>query len=203
MLTTIGTWLGHEVFDVALSDAVRKVLSRRADVAKQLLLEELERGTVQIEEVADKDEAAAMVFEYARAAQHGAARRNLRMLAQVLVSGLQAPPIYADEFLRWSRILADLSREEIILAATLHSHYEGVPSRVNPKAFAGAQTELVGTGLVFSTEEEMQACATSLTRTGLVVMNSVLGGDAPAPTSRLNALMAIIRIADILADGER
>lgn len=201
-------WVAAEV----LSELVPQVLERslgaiwkqKKKVAAEILLSELSRGNALIQEVADVDEAASMIFEYGFAAQRGAARRNLRLLAQVFVGLLkQTPPLYADEFLRWSSVLADLSREEITLLATLHKHWEANRDEQNANIpFDAAKAELVGQDKTFSTSEEMHFTASALIRTGFLVL--LPGFEAyPKTTSKLDALLSIARIDDELAEETR
>jgi hypothetical protein len=176
-------------------------MKRRAKMASEILLDELSRGSALIQDVADADEAVAMIFEYSFAAQRGAARRNLRLLAQVFVGLLkQTPPLYADEFLRWSSVLADLSCEEIILLATLHKHWDANRDEQNAnRPFDAAKAELVGKGKTFSTSEEMHSTAAALVRTGFLML--LPGFEAyPKTTSKLDVLLSMARIDDVLAE---
>jgi hypothetical protein len=191
-------WLAGEVFDLALSDAWRRLMERRATTARRILIEELERGNARLEDVSDRDEAAAMVFEYAEAAKRGAARRNLRLIAQVMANSLkQTPPVYADDFLRWATLLASLSREEISLAATmlrLWSH-PLAKSSVSGTTLA-VKAELIGSGKLFPNESEFDATAFALSRTGLVIPVSGYGGTHHQPTKRLEILANMARLEE-------
>ncbi len=194
-----------ELVSEVVKSSLGRLMEHRAKVSAKILLDELSRGTARIEDVADKDEAAAMVFEYMSAAQHGTARLNLRLLAQVFARIVQqTPPLYADEFLRWSHILADLTREEIFLLATLHRLWSGKRSDKDPVPPVNeAKAELVGNGKIFLTEEEFNLTAAALIRTGLVVlMPGWDGAMFPKTTSRLDALMNVAHMDDILAETD-
>jgi len=204
---------GGTIIAKTLSELVPHILEkgwgviskRKAKITAEILLDELARGNAHLQDAADVDEVAAMVFECAFAAQRGAARRNLRLLAQVLVGIIrQGPPLYADEFLRWSRVLADLSREEIILLATLHKHWqENKSSKEVTIPVAATKAELVGDHKTFATIEEFDLTAASLIRTGLVVLLPGWDGASfPKTTSRLELLLSIARIEDVLAENE-
>lgn len=195
-----------ELVPQVLEKGLGVIWRRRAKIASEILLDQLSRGDALIQDIADVDEAASMIFEYGFAAQRGAARRNLRLLAQVFAGLLkQSPPLYADEFLRWSSVLADLSREEIILLARLHKHWKenkdqaDVTTPVN-----AAKTDLVGGCKTFSTNEEFDLTAAALIRTGLVILLPGFDGVSfPKTTSRLDALLAIARIDDVLAEDSQ
>ncbi|GAA0546811.1 hypothetical protein FHS83_000797 [Rhizomicrobium palustre] len=193
----IASELVSKVLDLSLG----AIWEQKKKIAAEILLSELARGEAPIQEVARVDEAASMIFEYGFAAQRGAARRNLRLLAQVFAGLLkQTPPLHADEFLRWSGVLADLSREEIILLATLHKHWQ--VNRDEPNAdvpFNAAKEELVGNCKTFSTDEEMHFTATALIRTGFLVL--LPGFEAyPKTTLKLEHLLNMARIEDVLAE---
>jgi hypothetical protein len=63
------------------------------------------------------DKAAAAMWRYLRAAMEGAARRNLELLAEALVSGAVDPEFAPDEFKRQADRLDGVSRKEIIVLA--------------------------------------------------------------------------------------
>ncbi|MDR3526902.1 MAG: hypothetical protein P4L57_06445 [Rhizomicrobium sp.] len=201
-------WIGNEVLDAAWSEAMRRIMKCRAETSRNMLLEELERGTALMMDIEDEDEAAAMVFEYANAAEHGAARRNLRMLAQILVGALVTPPIYASEFLRWSRIIADLTREEIIVLAHFYRANKE-PGFMDTKLpdYRGLQKrvllELQRLG-VMDKIIDLTSTLGALERTGLVVYSVAgFGGAYHRITPKLEKLMALIRIEDVLAEPNR
>lgn len=206
MLESVAAAAWSELVPQVLKKSLGAILKRRAQIASEILLDELSRGNALIHEVADVDEGAAMIFEYGFAAQRGAARRNLRLLAQVFVGLLkQTPPLYADEFLRWSSVLADLSREEIVLLAVLHKCWQknrdekDVAIPVN-----AAKSELVGSDKVFSNDEEFSYTAAALIRTGLVVLLPGWDGMSfPKTTAKLDKLLRIAQIEDVIAESER
>jgi hypothetical protein len=183
-------------------------MGRRAQAARDILQEQLARAEINIADAADKDEAAAMVFEYAEAARQGSARRNLRMLAQIIAGELATPPIFASEYLRWSHILADLSRQEIIALAKLHQVHQ------MPDYFVGDQKQwneiearvlldLQQQGVV-STKIELHSILGALQRTGLVVYSAGgFGGAWHLPSPRLDALLKLVDIEAALAEPDR
>jgi hypothetical protein len=205
--TGIVAWLAGEVFDLSLGEAVGRLLQSRAAAARDILQDELSRAAIGIADAADKDEAAAMVFEYTEAARQGAARRNLRMLAQILAGALVTAPIYASEFLRWSRILADLTREEIIVLAKLHEVHSMPTMTVgDTKQFqeidAKMLLDLQAVGVAQS-KLEMSMHLGALQRTGLVILHSGYGGSWYVPTPRLDALLALTRLEAVMAEPAR
>lgn len=191
-MSSLGSLSWPDLIKDVFSHALGNLMKRRAKEASEILLAALEDGEKQLVDIEEVDEVAAMVFQYAAAAQHGAARRNLELMAQVFHGLLmQSPPLYADEFLRWSHLLEDLTREEIVLLATLHRLEQRPESeREEHRPVATARIELVGANNVFSTVEEFDATATALTRTGFVVLHPGWDGSShPKTTSRLAKLL--------------
>jgi len=203
------SYIVETVFQEGLSTALRRVMHARARVAKEIFLDELRRGAKAIEDVGDVDEAAAMVFRFARAGQEGTARSNLRIMAQVLVGTLQQRPIYADEFLRWADVIANLRREEIILATTFHRHWkiEQTKTEDSNKALWDAETatkaELIGADRVFVDQAVYARNMTALARTGLVRIFSQLSGIAFVPSDLMDDLVRLTRIEDALNEPRR
>src|SRR5687767_13911055 len=81
------------------AEALARVMRRREGNAREILRTELAAGRIDIAIAMSEDEAAAILFRYIRAAQEGAARRNLRLLAQVIRGQLVLGTLVADRFL--------------------------------------------------------------------------------------------------------
>jgi len=165
-----------DIFKEGVSATFHHVIKGRVDKAKAILLEELEKGSATLFDVSDVDEVAAMVFEYITAAQRGAARMNLRILAQVFSGIVSAKPVYADDFLRWSSDLSTLSREEAIALGVIYKNDVKARSLVDVKqedrvnsAFTATREELIGPDKLFKNDDEFGALFGALVRTGLVV----------------------------------
>lgn len=130
--------------------------------------EELKSGARTLDE-ADLPEAAAILFRYQRAAEEGAAKLNLRMLAAVFAGQAMHRSVAADDFLYLADILAPLKREEVILLGTmvrLHAKQtEQIKSIRNLQV--QALDELVPN--VFANAEDFMATAGALLRTGLLM----------------------------------
>jgi hypothetical protein len=202
-MTGLIAWLSGEVFDLGLGEAVRKVMENRVASAKEILQDELARAEIGIADAADRDEAAAMVFDYAEAARQGAARRNLRLLAQIMAGALVTPPIYASEFLRWSRMLADLTREELIVLAEWYAAFQHPTAKNNLASIFPAVRGKLLVKRIISEDEELTSILQALGRTGLIVQKSAVGTDIYFTTPRLEHLMRMVRMEEILAEPER
>jgi hypothetical protein len=205
----IVAWLAGEVFDLSLGEALGRVMRRRAEGARHILQEELSRAQINVADAADKDEAAAMVFEYTEAARQGAARRNLRMLAQIMAGQLVTPPIYANDFLRWSRIVADLSREEIIVIAAFHREFEDPPPSHPERTIFRRVADSLTKSSVVRSGDDLEAVVQGLSRTGLFIQQSgatggaMAGGTIYVPSPRLSDLMKLVNIEEVLGEPDR
>jgi hypothetical protein len=202
-LTVIGGWLSGEVFDLSLGEAWRHVLKRRAEAARHILQDELAHAEINIADTMDKDEAASMVFGYVESARLGTARRNLRMLARILAGSLKSPPIYAGEFLRWSRVLADLSYEEMIVLAKYHQAFQHQPEKDSQfEIFRAVYGELSKQG-VFSDEDEMRSVLGALQRTGLILFQPGWDNGIYLVSPQLIKLMTLVDMDKVLAEPDR
>ena len=103
--------------------ALAAYLNKRAADARDILFDELQSGGILPEHVAALDDGIAIMHGFMRAAWEGKARINIRLLARAIKGQLETGALVADEFFLYSDALANLSRDEIILLATLlHSH---------------------------------------------------------------------------------
>lgn len=99
--------------------ALNAYLKKRNKDAQQILFDELSRGDVFPEQIAAEDDGIAVIHGYLRAAWEGRARVNLRLLAKAITGQLQQRRLVADEYYLHAETLAGLSRDEIVLLATM------------------------------------------------------------------------------------
>jgi hypothetical protein len=107
--------------------ALAAYLRKRADAARDILFDELRNGGIPPEKVATEDDGIAVIHGFMRAAWEGKARVNLRLLAKAITGQLQKGGLVADEFFLYAESLAGLSRDEIILIATVYRHNKRQP----------------------------------------------------------------------------
>ncbi|WP_175772438.1 hypothetical protein [Paraburkholderia phenazinium] len=151
------------------TEMLKTVMRRRHAVAADILSEELREGTRTLDE-ADLPEAAAILYRYQRAAEEGAAKLNLRLLAAVFAGQSTQKSIAADDFLYLADILAPLKREEVILLGTfLKLHPRNGDVKAPRDVYAAVVEELVPA--VFESGADFRATAGALLRTGLLVAN--------------------------------
>lgn len=194
----------------AAGTAVSRVLAKRLANARDVLLEELRRGKpVYLSDVMSEDDAAAFLLRYLRAAQEGAARLNLRLMARVVLGKAHVgEPLYADEFLRYADSLASLTREEVIFLGRLIFWHRRAPVREGPddnstpefRQWRSLRVDVSGPEKAFLDEPTLLATAISASRTGLVVQSSVIGGTIYSPSPALLKLAALVDLEDVLAE---
>lgn len=181
---------------------ISKITQRRAEAAREILLSELALGRALVEP--DEEEAVAVTLRYMRAAQEGAARLNLRLLAGVIAGKMSGGGLYADDFLRWADILAGLKREEVVTLGVMQRLAEQPP--IVSASIAPSLQFWLNCSEVLQSEYGLEshvatAMAHALLRTGLVqlVSGSMETVVVPAPTHELHSLSGLLVVEGILA----
>ena len=152
----------------ALTGAVLDdLLKDRAQKARTIFIEEIAKAERPFTDVHEADEFAAILYRYLDAARQGAARLNLRLMAKIAKGQLEEEAPKADEFLRYSNMIATVTREEIVYLATLHRHFAAAHGKDGIRVYQAVIDEL--TGRDRSRSEEVQVTAAAVLRTGLVV----------------------------------
>jgi len=172
----------------ALSQWTEKRIAR----AREILLSEVRAGNVTLSE--DQiEEGIGVYFRYQRAALEGAARINLRLLAQEISTMNNSGKFSAQEFLYDADMIATLREKEILLLARMFKiHDEMAPkpwdeNRHVTGAAKRLEKELVPS--VFSTTNELKAWSAALSRTGMVMLMPGFDGGTYVPTSLLIKLV--------------
>jgi len=150
-------------------EAVKGYLQRSSDEARAILLDEFRRGNIDAANVAAEDDRIAVIYRYLRASWEGSARVNLRLLAKAIVGRIRTNTLVADEFLPHADALAALSRDEIILVATMyriHCTPRDVPDGNEKKDWDIALVELDQIGW---TNDRALATAGRSLRSGYVI----------------------------------
>ena len=184
------------------SDLLDRLLKTRRERAQAIMVDELRARAARLRE-SDLEDSAAVLYRYLRAAEEGAARLNLRILAAVFAGQVRDRAIAADDFLYFADMLASLRRDEIVMLGTLLRTSADHPSNsesdfsVKMAANRAARSQLVPS--VFSDNEHFNAVANSLQRTGLVLATPVGANFAGVgvqykPTALLERLNALAEI---------
>lgn len=164
---------------------------KRIERAREIMIAELKAGHVTLDSsnVQELEESVAILQRYLRAAEEGAARPNLRLLAAVFAGQIHERSFAADDFLYFADMLASLRRDEVILLATIlrtsarHPDKPGADSSTRLAANTVARSELVPR--IFEDNDHFNAVGNSLQRTGLILATSV-SITSPAPQCSTN-----------------
>lgn len=190
----------------AISAAIDRLMKSRQERARQILLEEIGSGARAPNDPGDIDEFVAIIYRYLTKACEGAARINLRLMARVMKGQLEDGGLYASEFLRYSELLASLTREEVILLATRYrcaKSFRAAHPRTDWSDTSMINKE-VATALVpsvFPDAQHIQYALTALQRTGLVwpAAATAGGGFVWQDTPLLEKIASLARLEDIVA----
>lgn len=195
---TVSSFLVEHFLGKALDQALEPLLRSRLERARDILLAELKDGKIDLAGL-PKDEIACVMYRFLRAAQEGSAKRNLRLMARVLVNlEPPSPTLYADEFLAWADTIASLRREEIVVVTELFK------AEVEAAGIATVDVEITNMAVRNAksvlerqfTHPEIDQWLTSCGRSGLVVPLSAWGGI----TFRTTPLMSkLVRLAGLEA----
>lgn len=167
------TFGASNLFGTSVAKVIERMMRRRAEEARSIFLEELGQGLRPPRDPGEIDEFVAILYRYLSKAQEGAARLNLRLMARVVRGQLEGQALYASEFLRYSELLALLTREEVVLLATRHRlrvefDAEKTTAQWSDTSSVNERVERVLVPRVFSTRLHLNATLTALQRTGLV-----------------------------------
>jgi hypothetical protein len=154
----------------AIGEVAKGYFRRRANAAREILLDELRRGEIDGAVVASEDDCIAVVDRYLRASRDGSARVNLRLFAKAIVGRLKINRLVADEFLPHADALAALSRDEIVLIAQM---YEFQPRFATAEEAGKNWPNIVKTMEAKGWEKErVQGTAARAQRSGYVLAGS-------------------------------
>lgn len=175
--------------------AYAQLQRRRLEEARRIIAKRLAAGKYW---AIKDDDAADAIFTYLRAAQEGAARRNLELIAEVLVNGAAEASFDPNEFRRHARQLADLSREEAIALAVMLK----APDLATEKSPWNPLVEYaVATGRFDDSRHLSEVCA-GLLRTGYVHPLSLFGIMGFGPTREAERLHRLVDIEAVIREAE-
>ena len=152
-----------------LSAAFRRYREGQITTARDVLLDQMRAGSISSFEAAQEDEKIEILYRYFIAARDGAARRNLRLLARVMVGLAMRDALYTDTFNRYADICARLTRDQIFVIGRLAPHFKGRER----DAFAKIQTDIYNKFIVemvpahFATPDHLRVVIWQLNGLGL------------------------------------
>jgi hypothetical protein len=181
-------------------------LQKKRKEAADILIEEVAEGSpepINFTE-SDADPLIEIIYRFSKAVSDGAARENLRLLAQVIAGLKKNKALDPDKFRKWANTLEQLTRDELMAigkAVAIKRKLDveagnGTPQR--PEAFSNLlKSELSASGYQSALIEPL--CA-SLVRTGLFLAATGYGGVMVyLPTPWLDELGALADIEGMAA----
>ena len=177
-------------------------LSKKAIEAHEILLAEMASGERLVGDI-DPNAFFGLLHRYLNATKQGAARRNLRLMAQILRGSLEKDcPFVSDELNANAELVSTLTREEIrFLAALWHSYSTYVPqvTQPNPNYDIGEATISIMVPAFLPDRATYNAVGAALCRTGLIISPPVHDGPAYHVTPRLESLVKLCNLEESLS----
>ena len=97
---------------------LREYKKHKLDAAHEILIEEVRKGDRRLDD-AEADEFVPIAYRYFKAAQDGAANRNIRLLAKLIGQDIAKHDLRSDRFLSQEESISNLSLEELICLSVL------------------------------------------------------------------------------------
>lgn len=199
-LTKTGSTIAQEVLSalhlpgaVTLNRAIEAALKKRFDEGTNALIDELARAGAEGMEFGteDHDEFIQMLLRFHESLRRGTTVRNLKLIAKILV-GLKADgSFHFDEFSLFSRIVDDLTLDELKICCTLHESYKDNDDI--PTAWPKFQQAMKSSGI----DEGLYGKLGALTRSGLVIFVPGLDYGTYKPSPLMGRLIALADTVDL------
>ncbi|MGA7804426.1 hypothetical protein [Bradyrhizobium sp.] len=183
-----------------VSKIAEKWLERKRAEAAEILINEVSIGGPIDFSEHDVDPLIEISYRFAKAVNDGAARENLRLLAQVIVGLKKNKALEPDKFRKWANTLEQLTRDELMVigkAVSIKRRMSATGAAFNTNEFANClRSELTSSGYA---QTEIDPLCASLVRTGLLLTASGYGGViVPLPTSWLDELGALADVEGLV-----
>lgn len=194
MLSALGVPGGN-----SLQKLVDSALEKRRQTAREELVEELRagfHGSTAFEQ-ADAEPLIGIMMRYRRAAEEGSARDNLRLLAQIIAGLKKHRSLQLDSFARWSRILEEMTRDQLLVAgaAFVHDRDRLAPQPPDEETITFWPSFIAEMKQRGFEEPELRLHCAGLAVHGLLSAASGWGGLVYEPTSWLRELGLLSDIA--------
>lgn len=158
-------------------------LAKKRRAVAEILIDEIKsgrHGQINFDQY-DVDPLIDIILRFTKAASEGAAKANLRLLAQVIAGLKKNKSLESDRFRRWAAILEDITRDELIAIGLAYRIWKKNPNPTqdNPNTFNEDLRKALESG---GYGKEIDALLTAASRTGLLAPGSAFGGLAYYPT---------------------
>ena len=148
-----------------LEKAVDAAYERRRKAAQEVLLQKLsQEGPASFDDLApdEIDELIQMLMRYGKAAEEGAARQNLSLLAAVIAGLKKNRTLIFDKFRDCANVLETLTRDEILYLGYFYRHQKSNPNKNDYNAFRSEVEKVFG-------RDRFESVAAGLVRTGMLL----------------------------------
>jgi hypothetical protein len=170
-------------------------LAKKRREAAEILIREVSsgmHGAIEFE-AHDIDPLIDIILRFSKAVAEGAARENLILLAQTIAGLKKYRALEADKFRKWSKIIEDLTRDELLVIGFAYRLEKQRPADREDDFNGDLRKAIKGAGYE---DAELEALLTRVGSTGLLSSASAWGGLAYQPTGWLAELG---KLADIEA----
>ena len=181
-------------------------LNKKAKESHDIFFNELAKGKRLAGDV-DPDAFFGLLHRYLNATKQGAARSNLRLMAQVLAGSLEQDcPFKPDKLASFADVVANLTRDEIkFLAVFWSSHlvanglsFEAVDPNIKIEEQVQIRTQAIAlerlVPSICASKLDFSSLGGAVTRTGLIVAQSVYGGTRFDISPRL---LELVQLTDL------
>lgn len=176
-----------------------KYLERKQKEAAEILINELRKGSVEPNDISEHevDPLVEIIYRFSKAVADGAARKNLRLLAQIIAGLKRNKALDPDKFRKWASILEQMTRDELMVigkAIALSRKINEAGDKPSFDFFSILQEEMKAAGY----GKEVYSLYASVSRTGLLVPVSAFGGLNYTPSPWLDELGRLASIEEVL-----
>lgn len=188
----------------ALRSLLGKFIEKRMEQAFKILLEELKKGKIDENTAASEDEKISIIYRYGLAAKEGAARKNLRLLAQVICGLARNNRLYTDEFHKYANVLSLLTKDQIYIIGKYASYMETYAvedeeyRKIRAAAWKAFVSEIIPAE--YPTEQHVLYIMNQLAGLGLIIQDTVIGGIVYNLSPLFNEIRSLTNFPDGLAE---
>jgi len=184
-----------------LTNLAEAYVDKKRREAANILIEEVSKGyhgPIAFEEH-DVDPLIEIIFRFSKAVSDGAARENLRLLAQIIAGLKKKRAFDPDRFRRWCRVLEHLTRDELLtIGLAYRADVKTLPDGDKAADTFDQTLRLMLKEAGYS--DEVEALLASVASAGLLSSASAFSGLAYSPTPWLKELCTL---ADFEAKSTR
>ncbi|MEH2563460.1 hypothetical protein [Bradyrhizobium sp. AZCC 2289] len=178
-------------------------LQKKRKEAADILIGEIAKGSTEPIDFteSDADPLIEIIYRFSKAVSDGAARENLRLLAQVIVGLKKNKALDPDKFRKWANTLEQLTRDELMVIGKAIATKREIDAGSLQLNVPGEFSKHLRSALERSGYQpaEIEPLCASLSRTGLLLPVSAYNGMIYMPTLWLDELATLADVEGIAA----